>query len=584
MRRKGIALVATLAVTLFIAVLVFGAFFTTQLEIWTTRNDTTANQAFAVAQAGIQKYKTLAFQTFRYYLENTDTYGSELARYAQCGNMLTIGLDLNRDGAIGRTDDLPNGGSRTEEVTFPDGSKGRYTVSFSVSGPYVTLRSVGEYAGARSTVTAVVRVSSKGLFSNAIATGLGSGVMNGNMEVWGSVYVNASNPSDFVIGSSGAFKMHNYYTRDQLANIFGNRWTANEISQFLKLQAMEQRDMCATLSVTGGKVKIWGDSQIGDSDLPSGLSASDGWNPKVDGIYVGSGSTGNQCNNVSSAPDVCVGGSANYYATNGIGAFAYQNPPPIPSLNDTRCKDDPSKTWRQCLRSEAENNGVVLVKGQSLPSSCTLNVITQQEQGRGRGGGPEQEQETVVFGTTDMSCLVNGKGFTYTYDSSTGKGQLTVYGTVNFRGYNLEFQEDVVVRYTNKATLVVESQDDKGGSVTLDGDLLPERSFPDQDVLGIVAEKTLTITGDRQNVPGTPQKQVVMGLFYAGERAIAEQNSTVFGTIIAKEVCTSSNCQAGSGNVQIVQVPGLEFNLPPGFDKIPNATSAFFGQLTYERR
>jgi len=92
-RRKGIALVATLAVVAVIAVLVFGTFFTTQLEIWTTRNDVTANQAYAVAQAGIQKYKTLAFQAFRYYLNNINAYGSELARYAQCGNLLTIGLD-----------------------------------------------------------------------------------------------------------------------------------------------------------------------------------------------------------------------------------------------------------------------------------------------------------------------------------------------------------------------------------------------------------------------------------------------------------------------------------------------------------
>ncbi|RTH97610.1 hypothetical protein CSW29_11300 [Thermus scotoductus] len=142
----------------------------------------------------------------------------------------------------------------------------------------------------------------------------------------------------------------------------------------------------------------------------------------------------------------------------------------------------------------------------------------------------------------------------------------------------------MVVRYTNKATLLVESQGSSGGNVTLDGDLLPERSFPDQDVLGIVVEKNLTTTGDTQNVSGAPQKQVVMGLFYAGGRAIIQQNSTVFGTIIAKEVCTSSNCTAGSGNVNIVQVPGLEFNLPPGFNQIPNATSAFFGQLTYERR
>lgn len=578
MRSKGIALVATLAVTLIIAVLVFGAFFTTQLEIWTTRNDATATQAFAVAQAGIQKYKTLAFQTFRYYLENTSTYGSELARYAQCGNMLIIGLDLDRDGKIDATNDLPNGRTRTEEVAFPDGTKGTYTVGFSAQGAYVTLRSVGQYAGAKSTVTAVVKVSSKGLFSNAIATGLGSGVMNGNMEVWGSVYANASNPPDFVIGSSGSFKMHNYYTREQLAAIFGNQWTPDQIAQFLKLQAMEQKDMCATLSVTGGKVKIWGSSQIGDATLPPGYSTADGWNPQVDGVYVGSGTQGTRCNNVSSAPDVCIGGGANIYSTNGIGPFPYEKPPPIPSLEGP-CTD--GSTWRSCLRSAAGQNGVVLVNGspqeqQPLGLVCDLSSSLSGD------------NVTLTFSDKPISCLYgtppNARGFVYTYDSVSRKGTLTIYGTVNLRGYDVTFAQDVVVRYTNKATLFVESQGGKGGNVTLGGDLLPGESFPDKDVLGIIAEGTLTTTGDTQNVSGVPKNQVVMGLFYAGQQAIIQQNTSVLGTVIAKTVCTSNNCNAGSGNVKVAQVPGLEFNLPPGFDKIPNATSAFFGQLTYERR
>lgn len=579
MRKQGIALVATLAVLVVVAILAFGTFFTTQLEIWSTRNDTTANQAYAVAQAGIQKYKTLAFQTFRYYLNNINTYGSELARYAQCGNLLIVGLDLNRDGSIATGTDLPNGGSLTETIRFPDGSQGTYTIGLSVSGSYLTLRSTGRYGGAQATVTAVARVSSKGVFSNAIATGLGAGTMNGNLEIWGSVYANASNPTDFVIGSSGAFKMHNYYTASQLTELFGNNFTIDQIRSFLKLQALEQKDMCATLSVTGGKVKIWGNSQIGDPSLPQGLSITEGWNPKVDGVYVGNGTQGTQCNNLNTAPDVCVGGGADLYTSGGIGAFPYSNPPAIPSLSGP-CSTA-GQTWRECLRNLAATQGVVLERGASpVPSglSCDLSSIL-----------PNNNSTTLIFGQTSISCLVgtppNARGFVYTYDSNLRQGTLTVYGTVNFRGYDLEFKEDVVVRYTNKATLFVEQKQNQGGNITIDGNLLPGQSFPDRDVLGLIAEKSLTITGDTQNLPGNlPQKQVVMGLFYAGERAVIQQNSTVFGTVVAREVCTSNNCNAGSGNTSIVQVPGLEFNLPPGFDLAPNTTSAFFGQLTYERR
>jgi Tfp pilus assembly protein PilX len=61
---KGIALVATLSLLVLIAILVFGTFFTTQLELWITRNDTTSVQAFYAAEAGVQKYKAALFQQY----------------------------------------------------------------------------------------------------------------------------------------------------------------------------------------------------------------------------------------------------------------------------------------------------------------------------------------------------------------------------------------------------------------------------------------------------------------------------------------------------------------------------------------
>lgn len=64
MRAKGVALVATLALMLIIALLVFGTFFRSQIELWVTRNDTTSVQAFYAAEAGLQKYKAVLFQQY----------------------------------------------------------------------------------------------------------------------------------------------------------------------------------------------------------------------------------------------------------------------------------------------------------------------------------------------------------------------------------------------------------------------------------------------------------------------------------------------------------------------------------------
>ncbi|WP_243094020.1 hypothetical protein [Thermus thalpophilus] len=583
MHRKGIALVATLAVLVVLAILAFGTFFTTQLEIWTTRNDVTANQAYAAAHAGIQKYKTAAFQAFRYYLANPSLYATGLAAYSQCGNLLSIGLDLNRDGDVNDPEDLPVGGQKTETVPFPDGTTGTYTISLGINGKYLVLRSVGTYRGAQATVTAVAEVASAGLFSNAVAAGYTGGAAGpsiaGNASIWGGIYINASGTSvnDFVLGSAGDVEVHNFYTRSQLADFFGNQWSETQISQFLKLQAMEQRDMCAAIRVTGGKIKLWGNTTIGDQSLPQGLSSDGGWNRLVDGIYVGSGTTGGQnCNNYSNnSPDVCVGGNATLYTQRGINAFDLQNPPSIPRL-DGPCTT-PGKTWRECLRESAANSGLVVQKQGStltLDPSVTCNLTTLLS------------GNTLTFGQTPIACLTATnppRGFIYTYDPATRKGQLQVYGVVNFRGLNVVFAEDVEVRYTNKATLFVEKLNNQGGNVTLDGHLLPGNSFPDQDVLGIIAEENLTITGDTQNITGSPQRQVVIGLFYAGNTLNAGVNATVFGTAIGKQVCVN-NCNPGGGSARFIQVPGLEFNLPPGFSLIPNATSATFSQLTYERR
>jgi len=90
---KGIALVATLALMVVIALLVFGTFFTTQIELWTTRNDTTSVQAFYAAEAGLQKYKAALFQQYVWREQQGGTGGG-----SGCFTSLATGLDLDRDG------------------------------------------------------------------------------------------------------------------------------------------------------------------------------------------------------------------------------------------------------------------------------------------------------------------------------------------------------------------------------------------------------------------------------------------------------------------------------------------------------
>lgn len=155
-------------------------------------------------------------------------------------------------------------------------------------------------------------------------------------------------------------------------------------------------------------------------------------------------------------------------------------------------------------------------------------------------------------------------------------------GILDLRGLNVNMQEDMVVRYTGKASLMVESDGTTGCNVVIDGDLLPGGKFPDQAVLGLMAEKILRFTGDNQNGLETAQ-QVAVGLFYAGEQASVEQGAAVMGNITSQSFCSSSNCNAGQ-TAKIFQVPGLEYNLPPGFDVLSNSTLPTFTVLSYERR
>lgn len=579
-RTRGIALVVTLSILVVISLLIFGALFTTQTQAYNTRNDISTTQAEYVARAGLQKYKTAAFQAFRYYIDptNSGTYATAASRYAQCGNLLSLGIDSNRNGIFDSSEgDLTNSnGTSWETLSDADGNEvGSFRVEYFVDGQTVILRSTGKTSGlfgGKATAQLVLQGQNSGVFANAIFAGNGAAnrFINGGANIWGSVYVqgDSTQPNANVINSNGNFTMRNYYSSAQLAE--ATRLTSSQLNSYLKLQATEQKDMCARLRVAYGKVELSGSSLVGEA------TADTGYQPKVQGVNVGTGTA-------------TTSGSAQINSQTAVSSYDLSAPISFPTLDGNFCSTSTLLTWRQCIQSEISTGkgisismvgGVPVVTPSTVtcsPSSALSSIVSRIS-----------NRDTLTFGTTSISCLSpdGTQGFTYVYNNSTSTGELTVKGMLNLKGIDAWFKEDMIVRYDGKSTLFVEKSGNAGGNVTVDGNVLPggggSGTFPDSDVLGVLAENDITFTGDNQNGLATT-KQVAIGLFYAGNQATVSKDSTLMGNLTADTFCTSSNCNAGQGP-SIIQVPGLEYNLPPAFDRLNNSTLATFRILAYERR
>jgi len=296
------------------------------------------------------------------------------------------------------------------------------------------------------------------------------------------------------------------------------------------------------------------------------------------------------------ANDIRSQGNATIHA-DVISGFDLQGGIPFPSLDGSACAEDPNLTLRQCLSNTASftlTAGVAPTLEQCADDLAKPSVTTiVNNQPTLNFGAGQSQGNNHIPGSADIDCTTtdangNSVGFTYTYDPTTRRGTLEVFGLVNFRGYNLRFAQNVDVRFSDRATFFVERLNPgagSGGSITIDGDILPRNNFPNVDVLGLIAERRVHVTGRNQNRLET-NGQAVAGVLYAGERAVVE-GGTVFGSVIGAEFCSAENnanppaCQAG-GNAAVVHVPGIEYNLAPGFEFIPSVPT--YRIASYERR
>lgn len=573
---QGFILVVTLMITAAVAILVFGTAFTSTIDRAISANQRDANTAYQVALSGLDKYKTIAFQTFSYYLSHLDDYKDELSSgNPVCGNLLSIGLDLDRDGSVATatgSPDMPVGGTTGWQ---PLGA-GKYNVKFDVTNQYMILESRGRAGRSEASVRLIVVPQNDGIFSNAIFTGAGQSgkFLNGNAQVYGSVHIegdaarlsDSTTSNDYVIDGNGSFAMHNNYkSSDVKTALGGTNLEDAALTSFLKDTATNQKDMCARLRVEHGKVKVSGSVDLGDA------TADAGYEPSLAGVHIYDGPV-----NLEQGS-----GAAAVYADQ-VTAYDMEPSPKFPYLDDPltdghgggeACKADPTaSSWRDCLHASA---GMTLDAAAPNPN-CDVSLLA-----------PSTSPTTVVFDATSIDCSIDtdydglaDTGFKYTADPVGNKGELTVYGLVNLKGYNMEFARNIKTRYEKQATFFLEKDGaGQGGYVKIAGDLLPSTSFPDQDVLGIVAEDQLYMTGETQNTSTDFKEQVATGMFYSAKEVRVDKGGVVFGNMTAPGFQL-----AAGGKTTIFQVPGLEYNLPPGLDQLQYAMTPTFRIESFERR
>lgn len=540
-RAQGIALVTALAILVVVGILVAGSFLSTQLELGITKNDTTSIQAKYVADAGLEKYKAALFQYYRYVedtLNNNTTNPNRTACYSRIGE----GLDWLRNDTTSLTwnsNKIAFTSGNGEPVYAADGTTviGRYNVTLyrdPAQPKLFTLVSEGTSHGARATMRAVIELNNTGVLQQAIFAGHGQAnkFINGGATIRGGIYVvGDSGNQTTVFNSNGNFSELNSYdltNGTRYSNMVGRVSNDNQIAD----------NLCASLRVQYGQVDLNGSVKLGD---PSN---------KLLGVYIGQdvsqdlvvNSTLLQC---TSTKGICTDNGPSSFDLNPDAA------PTFPTLdshpNSTQGCD--LTTWRDCIHRDAGANGITLKYNNGTPEVVTPSGTALSSPSSCMDALTASGSRTLAFGTDAVDCTVKLNGnnkFGFAYQPGN-PGSLKVYGTMDFKGFNLQFNQptqyfaetqksDGTTDYN--ASWVVEKDDPSatgnaaGGDIDLNANMLTGNTagYPDypNHVLAFVAENDVFQGGSS-----------VMAPIYAGGTYRIVSNNTLIGSVVSDYFCTT---------------------------------------------
>ncbi|MGQ9754290.1 MAG: PilX N-terminal domain-containing pilus assembly protein [Thermaceae bacterium] len=550
--QTGIALVIALGLLVVMSLLVLGVFFTTQLELWITRNDTTSVQAFYAAEAGLAKYKAALFNQY-IWQERSFSQGG-WSGSTVCYSSFANGIDWNRNGRLEGGEGFTNGRmllAQNEPVYDANGNPvGRATVELYRSGNprTYTLVSHGTSGGAKSRVQATFYIETPSPLNLAIFAGGGAANrwLNGGATIRGGLYIEGdpANPDAEVISTNGNFSLLNWYDL-----------TGTPLSAYVTPEDQRAQDLCASLRVRWGKVSVGGSTLIGEPDN------------KVKGVFVNRGRE----DILGQSVDVCQQNKG--VCTEALGPFDLSNPPSFPTL------DGPGgcgASWRECLKREAS---LRVVRGELPPIQWPLlaNPPVPPPSCMDAFSGSAL---TLKDDTVDCSYTLPGGergGFKYT------PGKLEVYGTVVLEGFDVILDRPIEYRTQTgerpNGGLAVLARNGQGGNLDINGNLLPDPTqgrFP-RHVLGLVAEGSVYQRGPYVAAP-----------LYAGKTFRIVKDNALLGSVITNEFCTTSAgnttaCNAGQ-KAQVIHV-NTAGNRPQALGLVDQLAGRFtFQVLSYERR
>ena len=577
---RGFALTTSLIIVAIVGALIAGTVFTTQFETNVALNDAAAAQAQYVAQAGLQKYKAVLFQAFRY----NESFGSGGA--LKCENSLSVGIDIFRDGAIYYWNNDRIALDPEPVLDVAGNVIGTYTVTL-MRDPNnhsrITVVSQGantavqgwRQATARATSTFVIR-NSAGI-EQAIFAGSGHGMkfFNGNTEVYGGVHIvgDKDHANDPVIDTKGNSRILNNYTKSDTSGS----------NDFLVSAVQEAENLCASVRVQYGRVLVNGNANFGSASHPL-LTVAVGDEPEdLQGVNTD-----------------CSKNKGNVCADN-VGIFdLWESAPVFPLLDEEPGTEHcPTGTWRQCIRQEAEQDGMTLAltaegastvqligslaaKGAVLPSACqsALNAAAAKS------------DNALVFSNStnkklDCTVEVDGRKYGFTYDN----GKFETFGNLNFRGLSLVFEQDVTYTATSRSStgalqkfsaITLESVGADGGTFMASSSFVANSGdkFPN-NVITMVAEQDVILNGKNKDSYTLPA--------YAGRDFMSASGTRVFGQAIADRFCTvpsgkTSCTDKGGSPAQIFFVP-TGHNRPNSFNAIsPMGGLPTFRVEAYELR
>lgn len=360
------------------------------------------------------------------------------------------------------------------------------------------------------------------IWQNAIFAGTGQagGLINGNVEIHGSVHLlgdnlGAGGVAISALDLSGTSLIHNNYTgitADLAGRVpaLGTTTVGGETVQTLN----------AKLRVKNGQVGLSGNSEIGEVNV-TGNSTKE----YMDGVYVSDGWTGNQGSNQVFSDN---GTSEGYDLADLVDFPNYTNDAGVNHLNYYTTTSGSATSG---LNYIYQGDLTIKPSGGNFYWDATTNTKVVNKP-LGSNGMPTVAQ-------------LNSDHFYVWFDDATDtmriNGRIPVNGNINLTSGSGAGNK--LINYLGKGSMLAYNpSNSSGGDVTIDASL-KTTSYPGTNLLGVQAQDQMSI--------GTSSQLEIMGGFYAQNNIVVNKQTTIMGTIVGNYF------DMGGQVPKIFQVPAL---------------------------